>query len=97
MNLQQIKIAFGKYVSGYRPFDEGWTDEDNEILEWVLKIDNESMTHDAVLADVTANDIQLILDSIGIYADMLDDFDIDKTNKLDELYSKLKKISGYFR
>lgn len=37
MNNEQISIAFGKYVSGYRPGDEGWSELDQEAYDEVME------------------------------------------------------------
>lgn len=33
LTAQQMLIAFGKYLAGYRPGDEGWAPEDQQVLE----------------------------------------------------------------
>lgn len=36
MNDVQIAITFGKYISGYRPGDEGWSELDQEVYDKVM-------------------------------------------------------------
>ena len=36
MNDVQIAITFGKYISGYRPGDEGWSERDQEVYDKVI-------------------------------------------------------------
>jgi len=34
----QILVAFGKYIAGYRPGDEMWTDKDQEAYEYAMDV-----------------------------------------------------------
>jgi len=36
VSLTQLAIAFGKYIIGYRPDDDGWSPEDQEAHDFVL-------------------------------------------------------------
>ena len=36
LSVDQISIAFGKYVAGYRPSDEGWTELDQQAVDYVM-------------------------------------------------------------
>ena len=36
MNIQQVSIAFAKYITGYRPGDDGWGPEDDKAYNFAL-------------------------------------------------------------
>lgn len=38
MTIRQLSIAFGKYIAGYRPGDELWSDFDQEAFDFATEI-----------------------------------------------------------
>ena len=36
MTIQQVSIAFAKYITGYRPGDDGWSPEDEKAYKFAL-------------------------------------------------------------
>jgi hypothetical protein len=36
MTIQQVSIAFAKYITGYRPGDDGWGPEDDQAYNFAL-------------------------------------------------------------
>jgi hypothetical protein len=40
MTIRQLSIAFAKYIAGYRPGDELWSDFDQEAYEFVTELKN---------------------------------------------------------
>ena len=36
MTIQQVSITFAKYITGYRPGDDGWGPEDEQAYKFAL-------------------------------------------------------------